>query len=117
MQGDLSKAVNYNSRMPSDYLKLLRNSPLWIAILLFTASILGRVLYRGVYFPGWDVIGAAQGQYLIETQGLWQAIKQTIYETRHYQYWTPISSCLYTIIPGFLSIIYHWELWARFFNF
>lgn len=117
MRDDLREAVNYNSYMPSTYLKLLRNSSLWIAILLFTTSILGRFLYRGVYFPGWDIIGAAQGQYLIETQGLWQAIKQTIYETRHYQYWTPISSCLYTIIPGFLSIIYPWELWASLLSF
>lgn len=117
MRGDLREAVNYNSYMPSTYLKLLRNSSLWIAILLFTASILGRFLYRGVYFPGWDILGAAQGQYLIETQGLWQAITQTIYETRHYQYWTPISSCLYTIIPGFLSIIYPWELWASLLTF
>lgn len=103
--------------MTSTFPRFLRHSHLWIAILLFTASILGRVLYRGVYFPGWDILGAAQGQYLIKTQGILGAAKHIFYDSRHYQYWAPISSWIYTLVPGGLNIIHPWELWTSLLTF
>jgi len=80
-------------------------------------ALVWRIFYRTHYFPGWDLIGAAQGLYLIETEGLWNAIVKTFHATRHFQYWGSVSSIPYSLIPGVMTLLFPWEQWAHVLSF
>lgn len=76
-----------------------------------------RVVYRGPYYPGWDVLGPAHGLFLVSTRSLWDAVGSVVHSTRHFQYWNHTNSLLYTLIPGYLGSLWPWEYWAHLLTF
>ncbi len=72
-----------------------------------------RVVYRGPYYPGWDVLGPAHGLFLVSTRSFWDAVVSVFHSTRHFQYWNHTNSLLYTLIPGYLGSLWPWEYWSH----
>lgn len=87
-----------------------------ISFLVIFFSLVTRFAYRKDFVPGWDLMGQSQGQFFLETQGIRGLFDQAIRDTRHYQYWTPISSFIYTFIPGQLGIWFPWLHWGGVLN-
>jgi len=83
------------------------------AVASLASSLLVRIVLRGPYYPGWDVVGPAQGQYLLSTEPLWQALGQLLRAVRHFGYWNPTHSLLYTLAPGTLGRLWPWEYWGH----
>lgn len=84
-----------------------------LAVASVAASLLVRIVLRGPYYPGWDVVGPAQGQYLLSTQPFWQALGQLLGAVRHFGYWNPTHSLVYTLVPGALGRLWPWEYWGH----
>lgn len=59
------------------------------------------------------MVGAANGLFLLKSHALPEAIKKSFSLSRNFQYWSPISSTLFSLFPGAWSAIYPWELWAH----
>jgi len=76
-------------------------------------SLFLRVALRGPYYPGWDVLGPAHGQYLLSNQPLWQAVRQLHRAVWHFRYWTPTHSLLYTLAPGAMGRLWPWQYWGH----
>jgi hypothetical protein len=76
-----------------------------------TTSVTLRVWHRGTNLPGWDYLLATQGQFLVATLGWWGALRETLYQTRHF--WLPPSaySVPYGLVPGGLNLVVPWLLW------
>jgi hypothetical protein len=83
-----------------------------IAIASVAIALVARLIYRGPYAFGWEVLGSAHGQYLASTQGFLSALWDVVYSTRHYWYWVNINSVIYTLIPGYLGRLLPWEYWG-----
>jgi hypothetical protein len=92
--------------------------------LLLLVSTLGiclslglRLAHRGVYYPGWDVLGAAQGLYLVSTHTLGEIWE--FYRTHRYStvtawnvYGLPIA-----LLPGWLASLWPCEWWPHIVTF
>lgn len=76
-----------------------------------------RVVYRGPYYPGWDVLGPAHGLFLVSTRSFLDAVVSVFHSTRYFQYWNHANSLLYTLIPGYLGSLWPWEYWAHLLTF
>ena len=97
-------------------MKTLNKKIYLLSFLLPIIAILWRVLYRSYHYAGWEIANAARGLLLIEYLGVWEAIKESFYITRHCQYCGG-AGFIKTFIPGFLTFIYPWEYWALTFFF
>ncbi|GEM_PF-2049746 len=86
------------------------------ALVTILLSIAWRFCYRSDWVPGWDLMGQSQGQFLLETEGFWGLLSRSFKDSRRYQYWTPISSTIYTLIPGYLGRIWPWLHWGAMLN-
>ncbi len=84
-----------------------------VLISLPIIAILWRWEYRSFYYPGWDILGSANGLFLLSTESFWPAIKQVFWLSRHFQYWNQTNSVIYSLVPGFLTSLYKWEFWAH----
>lgn len=80
-------------------------------------SLWMRIVCRGPYYPGWDVLGPAHGLFLVSTRSFWDAVVSVFHSTRHFQYWNHTNSLLYTLIPGYLGALWPWEYWAHLLTF
>ncbi len=102
-------------------LKLRRVSPTeWLtvfAVLALALSLFARVLYRGSYYYGEDILGPMHGLKMATTESFWNFLTDAFPRTRHYSYWGTINSALYTMIPGYLSLVFPWEYWAHLLTF
>ncbi|PTL35875.1 hypothetical protein CLG94_08990 [Candidatus Methylomirabilis limnetica] len=87
------------------------------AVFSISFSLWMRVVYRGPYYPGWDVLGPAHGLFLVSTRSFWDAVISVVHSTRHFQYWNHTNSLLYTLIPGYLGSLWPWEYWAHLLTF
>jgi hypothetical protein len=88
------------------------------SVLVFSASVLCRAVYRGSYYPGWDTLGPAHGLYLVSTTGSFvEALQQAFELSRHYWIWNHTNSVLYTLIPGYLGSVWPWEFWGHLLTF
>lgn len=85
----------------------------WLALASVLFSLVGRALVRGGDYSGWDILGPAQGQFLIATRPLGDALAMAWRGVRTYEYWTTVNSVLYTIVPGLLSRLRPWEYWGQ----
>lgn len=72
-----------------------------------------RIVHRGAYFPGWDVVGAANGLRLVSTHS-WRELLH-YYEIRHFDpslawnvFGVPVA-----LLPGFLASRWPWEFWPH----
>ncbi len=80
-------------------------------------SLLLRVNYRGPYYPGWELIGATKGYFLLSTRSLVDAFVEIYWSTRHFQYWNTGNSIFLSLIPGSLNFLRPWEFWAHSLSF
>jgi len=87
------------------------------ALLSVSFSLWMRLIYRGPYYPGWDILGPAHGLFLVSTRSFWDAARYVFHSTRHLQYWNHTNSLLYTLIPGYLGSLWPWEYWAHLLTF
>jgi hypothetical protein len=87
------------------------------SVVVFSVSILCRVVHRGSYYPGWDALGPAHGLYLVSTGTVVEAFRQAFYLTRHFTIWNHTNSVFYTLLPGYLGSVWPWEFWGHVLTF
>lgn len=87
-----------------------------LAFLSPLIAILWRVIYRGYYYAGWEVIGPASGLLVINELGIIGAIKSFFYITRHCDY-CGLQGITNSFIPGIFAMVFPWEYWSHTFNF
>jgi hypothetical protein len=75
------------------------------------AALALRVWHRGANLPGWDILLATEGQFLIATQGWWGALRETLYQTRHFFLPPAAYSVPYGLVPGALNRVVPWLYW------
>jgi hypothetical protein len=75
-------------------------------------SLVVRLVHRGAYYPGFDVVGAANGLFLWSTQSKWDAIATVFVHSRTYSAPFPFYSALCALLPGFLASVWPWEHWG-----
>ena len=88
-----------------------------LSFIIPLSAIIWRILYRQDYYPGWDTIGAANGLFLLKNYPLIVSIKKVFIFSRNFQYWTPKSSIIFSLIPGAISAFFPWEFWPHFLVF
>src|SRR5262245_52710420 len=86
---------------------------LGLGLVSVVVSLALRIIHRGPYCPGWDVVGAAQGLMLVATKSPLDLLRW--YGDKHYDpttawntYGAPV-----VLLPGLLSAIFPWEYWAH----
>jgi hypothetical protein len=102
--------------MEGDVAERDRTVGLWLlglGLLSVTASLLTRVIYRGQYVPGWDLIAPTQGHFLASTLPVWDAIRESWYQNRHYWLPFPAFSVPFSLIPGYLGRFWPWAYWVH----
>jgi hypothetical protein len=85
----------------------------WLAGLGLVGSLLYRVWLRGPYYPGWDVLGSAQGLHTLSTHPLAEALRRLLRGVSDFRYWNSTNSLLYTLGPGSLGRLWPSEYWAH----
>jgi hypothetical protein len=88
----------------------------WLLVLglaSVTTSLVVRVVHRGPYIMGWDVIAAAEGLHLASTRSLPGAVAYLFAQSRHH--WNPFPQCSvpFALIPGYLARVWPWEFWPH----
>ena len=76
-------------------------------------SLVARIVHRGPYYPGFDIVGAANGLFLLSTRSAWAAVREVLYQSRHYSAPFPYFSVLSALLPGALTTFWPWEYWAH----
>src|SRR5713101_2294814 len=97
-----------------------RAGELWLlalGLLSVSVSLVVRIVHRGPYFPGCDLLAAAQGYLLASTFSFWGALQDVFYQNRHYWLPWPMYSLPFSLIPGYLERLWPWEYWAHVTNF
>jgi len=92
----------------------------WLAALALASvgvSLIGRVVVRGVYYPGFDVHAAANGLFLLSTRTPWDALTFVWDRSRTYAFPFPYYSALYALLAGALTALHPWEWWAPLLTF
>lgn len=86
---------------------------LGVSLFSVGVSLVVRVVHRGAYIPGWDVIAPAEGHFLASTRPFLDVVREVFYQNRHY--WLPFSvfSAPFSLIPGYLCRVWPWEYWVR----
>jgi hypothetical protein len=90
---------------------------LWLGLASVAVSLLVRVVHRGDYFMGWDVIAAAEGHYLASTRSFTAAVGEVFYQSRHHWNAFPQFTLPFTLIPGYLARVWPWEFWPHVLTF
>ncbi len=85
----------------------------YLALSSVLVSLTARGVIRGGDYSGWDILGPAQGQFLVSTRPLGHALVDAWKGVRTYEYWTTVNSVLYTIGPGLLSRLGPSEHWGQ----
>jgi hypothetical protein len=88
---------------------------LWLGLVSVVVSLVLRTLHRGQYYPGFDIVGAAQGLLLVSTKGPLEILRW--YADYHYfpnfgLGWNAYGAPL-VLLPGWLTAIIPWEYWAH----
>jgi hypothetical protein len=85
---------------------------LWVVALAFVGTSLAvRVIHRGPYVPGWDILGAAQGLYLVETKTPAEILafhRENVFHPTNV--WNVHAAPVVTL-PGLLASWWPWEYW------
>jgi hypothetical protein len=89
----------------------------WLAGLGLAGSLLYRVHERGPYYPGWDVLGSAQGVHTLSAHPLPEALARLLRGVTGFRYWNSTNSLLYTLGPGSLGRMWPTEYWAHWLTF
>jgi hypothetical protein len=76
-------------------------------------ALTGRVVHRGGYYPGWDILGAAQGLHLIATRTPGEILRWLA--EHHYDPgmgWSTYGVPL-VLLPGWLALHWPWDYWTH----
>lgn len=86
---------------------------LWIGLLSVSASLVVRVIHRGPFISGWDLVAPSEGAFLASTGSFWSALREVFHHNRHH--WNPFSeySAVYSLIPGYLERLWPWQYWVH----
>jgi hypothetical protein len=86
----------------------------WLAIACVVAgSLFARVWVRGPYYPGWDLVGASNGTYLLAAHGPAGAVAELWTQNRQYSAPFPVYSALGALLPAALTTLVPWDHWAH----
>ena len=88
-----------------------------IALASVGASLVGRVVVRGSYYPGFDVHAAANGLYLLSTRSPSDALAFVWDRSRTYAFPFPYYSVVYALLAGALTALHPWEWWPALLTF
>jgi len=78
-----------------------------------TVSLTARVIHRGPYVPGFDLLSAAQGTYNIATQKTADLLASVFANGfRTVGAWN-VEGLPSTLVPGLLTTLWPWEYWAH----
>jgi hypothetical protein len=91
-----------------------RRNGLWllgIGVASVAASLTVRVVHRGAYFSGWDLVAATQGHFLASTLSFSDAIRHVWYQNRHFWLPFPIYSVPFALTAGYLERLLPWLYW------
>jgi len=77
------------------------------------ASLAYRAVERGPYYPGWDILGSAQGLQVLSTSPPAEALARLVRGIGQFRYWNSTDSVLYTLVPGALGRLWPYEFWAH----
>jgi hypothetical protein len=83
-----------------------------LAAAAVAVALVLRVWHRGSLYPGWDVLGAAEGLRLVATKTPAEIF--TFFELHHFdgaRSWNVYGVPL-TLVPGALTWLYPWQHWA-----
>jgi hypothetical protein len=83
-----------------------------VAFITVGASLAMRVVHRGPYYPGWDVVGAANGLFLLSTRTAHELV--AIYADHRWQpaFWNTFGFHV-ALLPGWLASMWPWERWLH----
>lgn len=84
-----------------------------LALLGVAASLLYRAWNRGPYYPGWDILGPAQGLQVLSTSPPLEALARLARGAGAFRYWNSTDSLPYTLVPGALGRLWPSEFWAH----
>ena len=84
-----------------------------LALASVGVSLVVRIVHRGPYYPGFDIVGAANGLFLLSTRSAWAALREVLYQSRHYSAPFPYFGVLSALLPGALTALWPWEYWAH----
>jgi hypothetical protein len=84
-----------------------------LGLISVTVSLAVRLIHRGPYYPGWDLVAPTQGQFLAATRSVWDAVAEAFYQNRHYELPFSLYSVPYSLIPGYLGRLWPSEYWAH----
>lgn len=77
-------------------------------LLSVTTSLVVRVIHRGPYIPGRDLIAPTQGHFLASTLPIRDALREAWYQNRHFWLPFPVYSIPFSLIPGYLGLLWAW---------
>jgi len=92
-----------------------RRVPWWgsLALLGVGVSLTERVIHRGPYVPGFDLLSAAQGLYNIATRKPAELLASVFANGfRTVGAWN-VDGFPATLVPGLLGTLWPWEYWAH----
>jgi hypothetical protein len=99
-------------------MNLRHDGPRTALLGLVVAISLGvRVLIRGRYYPGWDVIFATQGTFVAATMSWRDAFAHAFDPMAWGIQSVSMQSILCVLLPGYLGWLWPWEYWAHFVTF
>jgi hypothetical protein len=81
------------------------------------ASLAYRATERGRYYPGWDILGSAQGLQVLSTSPPGEALARLVRGVSQFRYWNSTDSLLYTLVPGSLGRLRPYEFWSHWLTF
>jgi hypothetical protein len=88
-----------------------------LAFASLALSLLVRVILRGDYYAGWDLVGPTYGLYMLSTLPFLTALGQLGRAVVEFGYWNHTNSLLFTLVPGALTKLWPWEYWGHLLNF
>jgi hypothetical protein len=84
-----------------------------LVVVGLVASLAYRAEARGPYYPGWDILGSAQGLQVLSTSPPLEAVERLLRGAAEFRYWNSTDSLLYTLVPGALGRLWRYEYWAH----
>lgn len=86
---------------------------LGLALASVGGALLLRVWHRGAYVPGWDLVAATNGLYLLSTQSPLAAVRFLWHQNRTFFLPFVAYSAPYVFLPGLATLLVPWLYWAH----
>jgi hypothetical protein len=90
----------------------------WLGVAaVVSISLAVRLVHRGPYYPGWDLLGAAHGLHTVSTHRGWDALAELWTGNRTWGTPFPFYSALGALLPGALAAAVPWDQWSHVVSF